>query len=145
MTALCVVVTQLKKVRDKGLIFIDFEEAPIRFPPTFKFNMGTDTYDTRQVLVINTLTEYMPKHQYLICDTRSNFFFCNFITNANQMLHAVLSSASLHGATAYCGWFTRIRSKVYNWTSPTCSTSRSPSTSRVTTSRSSVSSLLRYS
>lgn len=37
---------QLKKVRDKGLIFIDFEEAPIRFPPTFKFDMGTDTYDT---------------------------------------------------------------------------------------------------
>ena len=30
-----------------GLIFQDFKEAPINFKPTFKFDVGTDDYDTR--------------------------------------------------------------------------------------------------
>lgn len=37
---------QLKKLMRDQLIFIDFEEGPLTFPPTFKFDKGTDVYDT---------------------------------------------------------------------------------------------------
>ncbi|VDN11564.1 unnamed protein product [Dibothriocephalus latus] len=35
------------KAMKEDLIFQDFLEGPIRFPPTFKFDKGTNIYDTR--------------------------------------------------------------------------------------------------
>ncbi|KER33775.1 hypothetical protein T265_12544, partial [Opisthorchis viverrini] len=37
---------QLSRSRRKKLIFIDFLEGDIDFPPTFKFDKGTDQYDS---------------------------------------------------------------------------------------------------
>ena len=37
---------QLLHARAARDAFGDFEEGPIRFPPTFKFNKRTDAYDT---------------------------------------------------------------------------------------------------
>ncbi|XP_048751805.1 inositol polyphosphate 5-phosphatase K-like isoform X2 [Ostrea edulis] len=36
---------QLMKCREEGLIFCDFEEGKVDFPPTYKFDKGTDDYD----------------------------------------------------------------------------------------------------
>jgi inositol polyphosphate 5-phosphatase INPP5J/K len=38
---------QLNKAKQQELILIDFEEGPLNFPPTFKYDMGTNQYDTR--------------------------------------------------------------------------------------------------
>jgi len=32
---------------EEDLIFVDFEEGKLAFPPTYKFDPGTDNYDTR--------------------------------------------------------------------------------------------------
>ncbi|XP_045117371.1 phosphatidylinositol polyphosphate 5-phosphatase type IV-like isoform X13 [Portunus trituberculatus] len=37
---------QLSQARKKGEAFADFEEGTIHFPPTFKYDPGTDHYDT---------------------------------------------------------------------------------------------------
>ncbi|SCV67135.1 BQ2448_5781 [Microbotryum intermedium] len=39
---------QLKIQQKHKLAFADFVEAPITFPPTFKFDVGTSTYDTSE-------------------------------------------------------------------------------------------------
>lgn len=41
-------IMQLKKLMKDELIFTGFKEGPLTFPPSFKFDMGTDVYDTRQ-------------------------------------------------------------------------------------------------
>lgn len=38
---------QLKKAMDAGVILVDFQEESLTFPPTYKFDQGTDVYDTR--------------------------------------------------------------------------------------------------
>ena len=37
---------QLQRERLAGRVFAGFDEAPLCFPPTFKFDRGTDVYDT---------------------------------------------------------------------------------------------------
>jgi len=37
---------QLKKFMKEEVIFLEFQEGPLEFDPTFKFDVGTDTYDT---------------------------------------------------------------------------------------------------
>ena len=32
---------------DKELLFLDYNEGPINFNPTYKFDPNTDVYDTR--------------------------------------------------------------------------------------------------
>ncbi|GJN94692.1 hypothetical protein Rhopal_007783-T1 [Rhodotorula paludigena] len=39
---------QLRIQKQHGLAFQDFEEAPITFPPSFKFDVGTQIYDTSE-------------------------------------------------------------------------------------------------
>lgn len=38
---------QLTKAVTEELIFLDFLEGQLDFPPTFKYDVGTDEYDTR--------------------------------------------------------------------------------------------------
>ena len=40
---------QLVKCCEERLIFEDFQEGRITFPPTYKFDVGTDNYDSRLV------------------------------------------------------------------------------------------------
>ncbi|XP_052236515.1 phosphatidylinositol 4,5-bisphosphate 5-phosphatase A-like isoform X2 [Dreissena polymorpha] len=37
---------QLKQAQQEGLMFVDFNEGPITFKPTYKFDKDTDVYDT---------------------------------------------------------------------------------------------------
>lgn len=37
---------QLQRAVQRGEIFKEFVEGPLLFPPTFKFDIGTDIYDT---------------------------------------------------------------------------------------------------
>ena len=37
----------LNQERKKGTAFQELEENPPTFPPTYKFKIGTDTYDTK--------------------------------------------------------------------------------------------------
>lgn len=41
---------QLNMCREEELIFVNFKEGCITFPPTYKFDPGTNTYDTRLTL-----------------------------------------------------------------------------------------------
>eukprot|EP00833_Pecoramyces_ruminatium_P009944 jgi/Orpsp1_1/1183976/evm.model.c7180000087459.1 len=43
---------QLKSQKDKGIIFENYQEGPIKFKPTYKFDVGTDNYDTSPKLRI---------------------------------------------------------------------------------------------
>ena len=38
---------QLRNAMNSGLILVDFQEGPLHFQPTYKFDKKTDTYDTR--------------------------------------------------------------------------------------------------
>lgn len=38
---------QLLAVMDSGEAFSEFSEPEIKFPPTYKFNIGTDDYDLK--------------------------------------------------------------------------------------------------
>lgn len=38
---------QLRLIMEEGLAFEGFHEGELNFPPTYKFNAGTDSYDTR--------------------------------------------------------------------------------------------------
>ncbi len=37
---------QLSRAVQSGQVFRDFEEGPLMFPPTYKYDVGTDNYDT---------------------------------------------------------------------------------------------------
>lgn len=39
---------QLESLRTSGSLFDDFEEGEIKFAPTYKFDKGTDQYDTSE-------------------------------------------------------------------------------------------------
>lgn len=39
---------QLTNEKSKGNVFKDFEEAPIHFNPTYKYDIGTDNYDSSE-------------------------------------------------------------------------------------------------
>lgn len=40
---------QLNMAKDSETVLEGFQEGPLKFPPTYKFDVGTDTYDTRLV------------------------------------------------------------------------------------------------
>ncbi len=42
------VLDQLRQEKAAGNVFVEFEEAKLKFPPTYKFKVGTDDYDFRK-------------------------------------------------------------------------------------------------
>lgn len=60
---------QLNIMKDKKLIFQDFNEGEITFPPTFKFDKGTEIYDSSKKRRIPAWTDrilYMAHRDYAI-------------------------------------------------------------------------------
>lgn len=41
---------QLNMAKDSETVLEGFQEGPLKFPPTYKFDVGTNTYDTRLVM-----------------------------------------------------------------------------------------------
>lgn len=41
---------QLNMAKDSETVLEGFHEGPLKFPPTYKFDVGTNTYDTRSVM-----------------------------------------------------------------------------------------------
>lgn len=50
------VFVQLKSAIDSGDAFTDYEEGPIMFPPTYRYDLGTDKYDTSEKMRIPAWT-----------------------------------------------------------------------------------------
>lgn len=48
--------SQLKQAIDSGLVFEGFEEGPILFRPTYRYDVGTDDYDTSEKMRIPAWT-----------------------------------------------------------------------------------------
>lgn len=45
--------------KDTETVLEGFQEGPMKFPPTYKFDVGTNTYDTRYRLTnLSGLTEF---------------------------------------------------------------------------------------
>lgn len=44
---------QLERERKSGRVFAGFKEAPIKFLPTYKYDIGTNEYDTRYFITYN--------------------------------------------------------------------------------------------
>ncbi|KIM68900.1 hypothetical protein SCLCIDRAFT_104475 [Scleroderma citrinum Foug A] len=52
-----VAVDQLKQVIDDRRAFVGYEEGPLLFPPTYKYDVGTDNYDTSEKTRIPAWTD----------------------------------------------------------------------------------------
>jgi len=48
---------QLMKVMDNGQAFVGYEEGPILFRPTYRYDVGTDTYDSSEKMRIPAWTD----------------------------------------------------------------------------------------
>lgn len=42
---------QLRQEKAAGNVFVEFEEGKIKFPPTYKFKVGTSDYDSGKVRI----------------------------------------------------------------------------------------------
>ncbi len=59
-------VFQLKRQMDEEVVFVGFTEGEIDFQPTYKYDTGSDQWDTRSE---NTIIHYFLWHFfYKICD-----------------------------------------------------------------------------
>jgi hypothetical protein len=50
------VIKQLKQAMASGVAFTEYDEAPILFDPTYRYNVGTDLYDTSEKMRIPAWT-----------------------------------------------------------------------------------------
>ncbi|TFK43681.1 phosphatidylinositol phosphate phosphatase [Crucibulum laeve] len=48
---------QLRQAMDLGTAFVGFEEGPLLFPPTYRYDLGTDNYDTSEKMRIPAWTD----------------------------------------------------------------------------------------
>lgn len=55
---------KLKNAMDAGTAFVGYEEGPILFPPTYKYDVGTDKYDTSEKMRIPAWTGTYSKQLY---------------------------------------------------------------------------------
>ena len=47
---------KLKQVIDNRHAFVGYDEGPLLFPPTYKYDVGTDDYDTSEKMRIPAWT-----------------------------------------------------------------------------------------
>jgi len=48
---------QLKNAMDSGVAFVGYDEGPLLFPPTYRYDVGTDIYDTSEKMRIPAWTD----------------------------------------------------------------------------------------
>jgi len=51
-TSLTSSLIKLKNAMDSGVAFVGYEEGPLLFRPTYRYDVGTDTYDTSEKMRI---------------------------------------------------------------------------------------------
>jgi len=47
---------KLKNAMDAGVAFVGYEEGPLLFQPTYRYDVGTDIYDTSEKMRIPAWT-----------------------------------------------------------------------------------------
>ncbi|KAJ7178924.1 inositol polyphosphate phosphatase [Mycena filopes] len=55
---------QLRQAIDSGAAFAGYEEGPLLFRPTYKYDLGTDNYDTSEKARIPAWTGTLPSHSH---------------------------------------------------------------------------------
>lgn len=66
----CGCVFQLKRQMDEEVVFVGFTEGEIDFQPTYKYDTGSDQWDTRSE---NTITHYLLCHFFYKRDSPQQF------------------------------------------------------------------------
>jgi hypothetical protein len=51
---------QLRIAIDNGEAFVGYDEGPLLFPPTYKYDVGTDNYDSSEKMRIPAWTGMQP-------------------------------------------------------------------------------------
>ena len=49
--------SQLKQMMDENQVFAGYQEGPLLFRPTYRYDLGTDTYDTSEKMRIPAWTD----------------------------------------------------------------------------------------
>ncbi len=63
---------QLTIQKNECNVFFDFNEAPLRFPPTYKYNMYEDKYDTSEKCRVPAWTDRVLWRRRRITKTEEN-------------------------------------------------------------------------
>lgn len=65
---LCLSDLQLNMAKNTESILEGFMEGPLNFPPTYKFDVGTHTYDTRSASVVSALmSSFWKQNSNFLC------------------------------------------------------------------------------
>jgi hypothetical protein len=57
---------KLKNAMDTGVAFVGYEEGPLLFRPTYRYDVGTDIYDTSEKMRIPAWTGRYPKTAIMV-------------------------------------------------------------------------------
>lgn len=92
-------ILQLNMAKDSETVLEGFLEGPLKFPPTYKFDVGTDTYDTRFVMTWGSIS-----HLLDIKSKRDEYFHSSYLLS----LSLSISYLSLSGKKRKPAWTDRI-------------------------------------
>lgn len=83
-----VCVFQLKRQMDEEVVFVGFTEGEIDFQPTYKYDTGSDQWDTRSENIIPTVTLSIKE---LIFSTKYNKRTHNNVLKPHSEPHIAMS------------------------------------------------------
>ena len=67
-TSLTSSIMKLKNAMDSGAAFVGYEEGPLLFRPTYRYDVGTDIYDTSEKMRIPAWTGRYSKTAKIVYD-----------------------------------------------------------------------------
>lgn len=59
---------KLKNAMDSGVAFVGYEEGPLLFRPTYRYDVGTDVYDTSEKMRVPSWTGRYSKTAKMLHD-----------------------------------------------------------------------------
>jgi synaptojanin len=89
---------QLMQARDSRQAFVGYEEGPILFRPTYRYDLGTDTYDTSEKMRIPAWTGMQTPDLDLSLNSKTISSLDRILYRGNQLDLAVYSRAGLRGS-----------------------------------------------
>ena len=98
---------QLKQVMDEGVAFSEYTEGPLLFKPTYKYDLGTDNYDSTEKARIPAWTGECTRGHLSIVNSKPLPDRILFKGDALDL--SVYSRAELKGSDHRPGAFARMR------------------------------------